>query len=238
MTTQWRATGPFIASSALFTGILDETQLFLQTYAEQEGSVDTRVANAKQLLVESLLPQRSRASRKSIVERISRRLISWNPPAWVLDDLALFAAQSSLLALKSALLLHVCRQDQLLYALVLEVVVPKWSERQTGIDSADVQRFLDGQLPQRPEIENWTRQTRERLGGTTLSLLRDYGLLQGRTNKQIVEPIVPDEVVRHVVRLLREEGISEEEIPSHPDWRLWLWNEERTRGVLSELTIG
>lgn len=238
MTTHWRATGPFIASSALFTGILDETQLFLQTYAKQEGSVDTRAASAKQLLMESLLPQRSRASRKSIVERISRRLISWNPPAWVLDDLTLFAEQSNLLALKSALLMHVCRQDQLLYALVHEVVLPKWSEGQTGMDSANVQRFLDGQLPQHPEIENWTRQTRERLGSTTLSLLRDYGLLQGRTNKQIVEPIVPAEVVRHVVRLLREEGIPGEEIPSHPDWRLWLWNEERTRRVLSELTIG
>ena len=238
MTTQWRATGPFIASSALFTGILDETQIFLLTYAEQEGPVDHRVANTKQLLVESRLPQRSRASRKSIVERISRRLISWNPPAWMLDDLALFSAQPSLLALKSALLLHVCRQDQLLYALVHEVVAPKWSERQLGIDSADVQRFLDVQIPQHPEIETWTRQTRERLGSTTLSLLRDYGLLQGKARKEIVEPIVPDDVVRHAVRLLRAEGIPEVDIPSHPDWRLWLWNEERTRRVLAELATG
>lgn len=52
MTTQWRATGSFIASSALFTGILDETQIFLLTYAEQEGDLSARVESTKQLLME------------------------------------------------------------------------------------------------------------------------------------------------------------------------------------------
>jgi len=237
MTTQWRATGPYIASSALFSGILEETRLFLQTYNTQAGDTQTRVETAKQFLRSGLLPQRSVASRKSIVERISRRLISWNPPVWVLDDLALFANQSTLLALKGALLFHVCRQDQLLYALVQEVVVPKWQDGHFGIDSGDVQRFLDIQAAQHPEVESWTRQTRDRLGTTTLTILRDYGLLEGRAPKTIIEPIIPDEVIAHALRVLQAEGIREANIPAHPDWRLWLWDEERTRRALSELAI-
>lgn len=238
MTTQWRATGSFIASSALFTGILDETQIFLLTYAEQEGDLTARVETTKQLLMEGRLPQRSRNSRRSIVDRISRRLTSWNPPTWVMDDLILFADQPARLALQAALLMHVCRQDQLLYALVHQVVVPKWFEGSNEIDSTDVQRFLDQQAPAHPEIESWTRQTRERIGSTTLAILRDYGLLQGKVRKKIAEPIVPDEVVRHVVRLLKAEGIAGPELPFHPDWQIWLWGEERTRRVLSELKIG
>ncbi|MBW7882629.1 MAG: DUF1819 family protein, partial [Caldilineaceae bacterium] len=167
MTTQWRATGPFIASSALFSGILEETQLFLLTYAEQKGTIVDRVETTKRLLVDGRLPQRSRSSRDSIVKRISRRLIGWNPPAWVLDDLAAYAAEPALLAFKAALLMHVCRQDQLLYNLVHEVVLPKWQEGHLGIDSTDVQRFLDVQVCNHPEIDSWTRQTRHRLGSTT-----------------------------------------------------------------------
>jgi hypothetical protein len=113
--------------------------------------------------------------------------------------------------------------------------MPKWYDGRPGIDSTDVQRFLDNQAPAHPEIETWTRQTRDRLGSTTLAILRDYGLLQGKAHKKIVEPIVPDEVVGHVVRLLQAEGIPDSEIPTHPDWRLWLWDENRTQRTLSEL---
>lgn len=236
MTTQWRATGPFVASSALFSGILEETQLLLQVYSELQGPSDSRMESARQLLLNGRLPQRSRASRKSIVGRVTRRLLSWGPPVWVLDDLAVFANQSSPLALKAALLMHVCRQDRLLYSLVQEMIVPKWRDGQHHVNSTDVQRFLDIQSSHHPEIETWSRQTRERLGSTTLSLLRDYGLLQGKAHKQIVEPIVPDEVVSHVVRLLRAEGVPEAAISAHSDWQLWLWDAERTRRILAQQT--
>lgn len=226
-TTQWRATGPFAASSALYSGILEETEFFLRAYAKQDGAVEARVEATKALLVEGLLPQRSRSSRVSIVSRITLRLTSWNPPAWVLDDLASFADQPSALSLQAALLMHVCRQDALLYAIVQAVVYPKWSHAHTGIGRTDIQRFLDAQIPHHPEIEGWTRQTRDRLSSMSLSILRDYGLLQGTAHKKIVEPIVPDEVVGHVVRLLQAEGVPDADIPTHPDWHLWLWPRQR-----------
>ncbi|MBW7885559.1 MAG: DUF1819 family protein [Caldilineaceae bacterium] len=114
------------------------------------------------------------------MDRIARRLTTWHPPAWVLDDLILFAGQPGRLALQAALLMHVCRQDQLLYALVRQVVGPKWDEGSPEIDSTDVQRFLDQQASAHPEIESWTRQTRERIGSTTLAILRDYVCCKAR----------------------------------------------------------
>jgi hypothetical protein len=238
MTTAWRATGPYVASSALFSGILDETQLFLQTYAEQSGSLETRIGSAKQALVGGLLPQRSRSSRISIIRRIQNRLTNWGPPAWVLDELAVFAGQASKLALKAALLVHVCRQDRLLYCLVQALIVLQWQEGPRQITNADVHRFLDDERSRHPEIDTWSRQTRDRLGSTTLAILRDYGLLQGKVRKQSVEPIVPDAAANHLARLLRAEGVVEAGIPSHPDWRLWLWDEARARHALSRDTSG
>jgi hypothetical protein len=86
---------------------------------------------------------------------------------------------------------------------------------------------LDHNLPQHPEIEGWSYQTRDRIGTMTLTLLRDYGLLQGKARKRIVQPIVSDRVVHHLVKLLAAEGIQEEEFPFHPDWQLWLWKPEQ-----------
>ena len=231
--TQWRATGPFVASSALFTGILDETQQFLLTYAEQTGSVAERVAAANQVLLQGGLPQRSRASRQSIIHRIQIRLTSWSPPAWVLEELATFAQAPTPTALRATLLLHVCRQDTLLYRIVQEVIAPSWYGGQRTIHSADIQRFLDAAAPRHPEIDTWSRQTRERLSSTTLSIFRDYGLLQGKARKQIVEPAIPDAAACHLLKLLRAEGSAEDALPTHPDWRLWLWDAARAERFLA-----
>jgi hypothetical protein len=84
--TSWRATGPYLASSTLVPGIVQDTLLFLQTYRDMNGSFDHRLAETRRLLIEQKLPQRSRASRKTMVDRIQKRLTSWNPPQWVLDD--------------------------------------------------------------------------------------------------------------------------------------------------------
>lgn len=235
MITKWRSTKPFTASSALFSGLLEETRLFLWTYAEQRGTVAKRVETTKQLLIEGRLPQRSRSSRASIVSRIGMRLTSWNPPGWVLDDLALFAGRTSPTSLQAALLIHVCRQDPFLYALVQDVIRPRWQNGTVGIEPADVQRFLDQQTPEHPEIKAWTPQTRARLASMSLTILRDYGLLEGSSRKIIVDPATPNEVAAHLSLMLEAEGVKHGDVPRHTDWQLWLWDEARARCTLAEL---
>ncbi|MFZ1466024.1 MAG: BrxA family protein [Anaerolineae bacterium] len=228
--TTWRATGPYLPTNASKTGLLDETRQFLVTYARRRD-VD---ATARELL-DGALPQRSRETRRTIVRIIETRLTRWNPPDWVLSDLVAFAAAHDTDTLKSALLLHAARQDVLLVDAVLHVIVPRWAEHTLEISRADVQRYLDAAEPLHPEIAGWSRETREKLTGNLLSILRDYGLLVGTAAKRIVAPIVPPGVVAHLARLLIAEGISPEELPLHPDWRLWLWEPERAARALANL---
>jgi Putative inner membrane protein (DUF1819) len=164
-------------------------------------------------------------------------LTRWNPPDWVLSELAAFANRHDTDALKSALLLHAARQDALLYDVVLQVVGSRWTEHEQEVARVDVQRFLDAAEPSHPEIAGWSRETREKLAGNLLSILRDYGLLVGTATKRIVEPIVPAGVVAHLARLLLAEGFSAEELPLHPDWRLWLWGPERAARALPTLPL-
>lgn len=229
---QWRAANIYATKSTSKTGLLDETRLFLTTYASLGDLKATHRA-----LIDGGLPQRSRSTRQTIVDNIKKRLISWNPPAWVVDDLAAFAQEEAPVALQAALLIHVPRQDRLLYDVVQQLIVPRWETGATLVLREDVQRYLDDKTPTHPEIGTWTHGTREKLAGNLLSILRDYGLLKGKERKQIVEPVVPAHVVQHLARLLQAAGIAAGELAHHPDWRLWLWDAARAEQALANLKI-
>ncbi len=227
---RWRAAGVYLPNNTSKTGLLEETRSFLLNYRRFHDA-----GAALRALVDGELPQRSRTTRQNIATVIGQRLLRWNPPTWVLDDLAQFAAETDPAPLKAALLLHVPRQDLLLYDLVQNLMLPRWQSGEFQIIRGDVQRFLDHGAPEHPEVETWSHGTREKLAGNLLTILRDYGLLTGTARKQIVEPIVPLPVAQHLARLLASEGIAASEAAQHPDWRLWLWGERRVTAALGEL---
>jgi hypothetical protein len=224
----WRTTGGYLPTNASKTGLLEETRTFLLALDQLES-----ISAARQALVDGELPQRSRETRDTIVGIIQQRLTRWFPPAWVYRDLIRFAHDRSQPSLPAALLIHVVRQDALLADFVQREIRPRWERGDHVLVRADVQRFLDQALEHHPEIDAWSRETREKLAGNMLSILRDYGLLRGREKKQIVEPLVPSAVVEHLIRLLRAEGVAEEALADHPDWSIWLWDKRRASQALA-----
>ena len=231
-TTGWRATGSYLLRLASKTSLIEETRQFLLTYERVRDIEATR-----QALVNGGLPQRSRATRQTILEIVQIRLTRWHPPAWVLNDLITFAQDGYQAELQAALLLHTARQDNLLYDFIQQVVVPNWFAGERELIRADVQRFLDSVQSAHPEVENWSHSTREKLSSNVLTTLRDFGLLQGTVTKQIVEPIVPPVVLQHLIRLLQAEGIPLEQVAHHPDWQLWLWDATRAQKAIEMLNL-
>jgi Putative inner membrane protein (DUF1819) len=228
----WRASGSYLLRLASKTSLLEESRLFLQAYARL-GNIEA----ARQALVNGGLPQRSRATRQTILEIVQIRLSRWNPPAWVLDDHVMFAQDGYQVELQAALLLHSARQDNLLYDIIQHVVVSRWLEGERELIRADIQRFLDTAQSVHPEIAGWSYSTRKKVSSNALATLRDFGLLEGTVSKHIVEPIVPQAVVNHLIRLLREEGITEEELAHHPDWHLWLWDADRAQKAIDTTVL-
>jgi len=229
---QWRATGPYSPVNASKAGLTYETRKFFETYA-QLGDI----AATRRMLVNGTLPQRSRETRQTIVTIIQQRLIRWSPPRWVYEDLVMFAHANDQPLFQAALLLHVVRQDALLYDFVQHVAVPRWQHGDHVLIRADVQHFLDHMQLHHPEIERWSHATREKLAGNVLSILRDYGLLRGREQKQIVEPLVPLPVADHLVRLLLAEGVAPESVADHSDWQIWLWKPQQVRTMLHTVEV-
>jgi hypothetical protein len=232
--TNWRATGSYLLRLASKTSLIEETRQFLLDYSRVRDIEATR-----QALVNGGLPQRSRATRVTIVEIVQIRLTRWHPPAWVLDDLIAFAQDGHQTDLQAALLLHTARQDNLFYDIIQQIIAPRWFAGERDLVRADVQRFLDSLQSTHPEVAGWSHSTRQKLSSNVLTTLRDFGLLQvqGKVSKQIVEPIVPPTVVQHLVRLLQAEGIPPEQIAHHPDWQLWLWDATRAQKAIETLNL-
>jgi hypothetical protein len=230
--TRWRAAGPFASNNSSKTGIIDEIGVYLSSLERTGDPAATRAE-----LLDGGLGQKSRSGRETIVRIIQDRLVRWSPPWWVLEDLVEYARDYDRTKLRAGLLLHTIRQDTLLNDFVHLVIVPRWKDGNHFISRSDMQAFLDKAEPQHPEISRWSVQTREKLAGNALSILRDYGLLEGEQRKHIVEPTVPHEVSAHLVRLLQEEGIPTEEIPYHPDWQIWLMDSARVKAEIAALQL-
>jgi len=215
----WRTVAHYSPTLASKSSLLEETKLFLASYT-QTGS--TKLAS--QMLIDTVLPQRSRQTRKTIVRILRTRLVQWNPPSWVLDELALFAQDQHPDTFRLAMLLHIARQDRLLYDFVQQVIVPRWYAKTYKVLRSDVQGFLDDVQEEHLEITHWSYTTREKLSRNALTVLRDCKLLKGDAYKHIVSPTVPQQVVRHLIHLLLAEGINADNLAHHPDWQLWLWD--------------
>jgi len=215
-------------------GLVEETRVTLLAY----GRLGSWAAVRRELL-DGGLPQRSRVTRETIAKVLADRLSAWDPPTWVCSDLVAAASRPDDQELYLLLLLHTARQDALLYDVVQEVIWPRWSDGLAALGRADVQRFLDQALPAHPEIDRWSVATREKLAGNLLTILRDYGLLQGLrggVTKRITEPVVSPWAAGHLARLLREEDVPSDELAEHPDWRLWLLDVSHTRALLVRVT--
>src|SRR5258707_15865038 len=74
-TTSWRASGPYLPTLASKTSLIEETRQFLLTYARL-GDVEA----TRQALVNGGLPQRSRATRATIIKIVQVRLTRWGRP--------------------------------------------------------------------------------------------------------------------------------------------------------------
>jgi len=225
---EWRATGPYLPTAASKNGLIAETRIFLRAYAASSS-----VSQARDDLVDRLLPQRSRETRVVIMRNVLARLTRWNPPAWVLDDLVKASMQEDLGRLRTLLLTHHARQETLLYDTVQELVVPHWQRGEPQLNRDDALAFLTERAARHAEIDSWSYEARVKIAGNLLTTLRDYGLLVGRQIRQIVEPVVDAPAFGHLARLLTEEGLPEDRLADHPDWRLWLMPPERVQAQLA-----
>jgi bacteriophage exclusion system BrxA-like protein len=171
-----------------------------------------------------LLRQPARETRHRIWEALHWRYFAWNPPRWVLADLAEAARDDATdRRFVGLAYVHYARHDRLTFDFVTDRLCTLWKNRAFQVRRDDVLDFLADQETRDAAVKRWRESTRKKLAGNVLSALRDFGVLTGVQRKSLQRPVVAPEVVLHLCRVLDGEGLRGRALLDARDWRLFLW---------------
>ena len=228
----FRDKGPYSSRNTSKGALVGETARVLTGLLRTEVIAEVR----RQVLTGSMLPQRSRNTRRHIWTAINRRYLSLMPN-WAVNDLAGSASGfPSNRSFISLIYLHFCFRDRLTYDFVTRVVWRHWIQNRLNIAREDVLSFLDEAAGEHKQIRDWSTSSRLKLAGNVLTALRDFGLLKGIQRKSIIKPDLPASTAEHLVRLETNEGLRGSEVLQSSDWKLFLRTENEVAELLQKLS--
>lgn len=137
-------------------------------------------------------------------------------------------------ALDCILYFHSARADQLLHDAVTEILVPMHQQGLVDINIQDFQRSLAKWVEEGKTTGHWSEATINRIAQGLLSALRDYGVLQGASNKKITAMFLPIEAFAYIVFYLRQLQPSGAKLLELPDWKLFFLTKEGVERLLFE----
>jgi len=183
-----------------------------------------------------VLRKASYETRQRVMDLLTYRYF-WPGGDWSVQSLAKATeAGAKSPAFLSLAYLYYALRDRFAFEFVVGLVWERWRNRSTSITQADLLQFLEQQAAEEPHISRWRESTRIKLAQSTLSALRDFGLLRGTQNKQIQKPVIAPETTFHLLCVLLAEGQDARSIVEARDWRLFLWSESEVAQALGELS--
>ncbi len=228
-----RDIGEYSARNSSKGALLDEAARVFQSISKG-ATLDTV---REDVFRGTLLTQRSFHNRKRIWTSISHRYLLKDEP-WLeslLSQESHLGPQSS--EFKSLLYLLYALRDRLTFDFVTKVLWAKGQQTRAAISRNDVLDLLGAAVPDRPQIDRWSEATRKKLAGSILTALRDFGVLEGKQKKILVQPPLPLSTAEIIVRILVREGCRGRQILESHIWRLFFLKESDVAQVLSRLAI-
>lgn len=183
----------------------------------------------------TLLNQRSTYNRKRIWTSVQTRYLVEGAD-WLTALLVEKSVQGSHDPEFVALLyLLYALRDRLTYDVITQVLCSKSPDGRAVVSRNDVLDLLNHAAAQQPQIERWSEATRIKLAGSILTALRDFGVLQGKQKKVLLQPPLPLSAAAALVRLLVAEGRRGKQVLQDSTWRLFLLSEANVSQVLGKL---
>ena len=183
----------------------------------------------------TVLRQRTRVSRQRVWQMLHYRLFA-HQTQWVIKALkeALGSGPHSPEFVSLLYVLYALR-DRLSFDIVTELLWRRWLDRRLDIARNDVMSFLDEAAEAEPQIRRWSLSSREKLAGSILTAIRDFGVMDGKQKKRIACPILPSTTAEHVLHILTAEGVGGADVLRDPTWRLFLCSETDVANALCGL---
>ena len=133
-----------------------------------------------------------------------------------------------------ALYFHAAGADLLLHDTVTEILAPLAAGGRAGVSPAEMQKALKKWVEAGLTSARWSDGTTLRVAQGLLSTLRDFGVLEGATNKRIATVYLPVEVFAYVAFHLKRRHTSGAKLLDDPDWGLFFLDREGVERFLFE----
>jgi len=211
--------------------LLDETLAVLQQIDRGHSPDQVRAM----VMDQDLLGKMTVRTREAVWKNIHARYLRHGDRARVLARMVVHAPDRQTQRL--VLFYELCRSTPVLRDTTIYCVYPRYAAGFSGIDKADIQRYFDQITPEHPELSEWSPQTRDKVVSNILTILRDFGLLEGSQRKQFARLYVPLPAFVYVLYRLAGDGLTTpQELLGVEDWRLFFLEPADVVTLLDEAT--
>jgi hypothetical protein len=210
--------------------VIDETRILLDLFNPQ---IDIN-RWVEEIIKENALGKVSRARTSEIINRyfLARYVNGYPKDAW--KPLKILCSKGvDLPIIRSIMYYHTAKIDDFLFDFVADEVFERYYSGRTDISADDVYRFIEASVQDRFE-KPWSESVKGRLSRGIMSVLRDFGILEGRSKKRIANFYLPVEAFVYVAFIIHSNVSTGEMIVNHTDWKLFLLKPRAVESIFLE----
>jgi len=128
-------------------------------------------------------------------------------------------------------------QDPLVSLLTTEFLYSEFHKGSLTVRKEDVIEFLDQSKSEYPVIGSWSENTLLSVAEHYLAAMKNFGLLEGNTQKEFRYVYLPEQVILYVLYSLFEDGTTTaEDVVDHQAWKLLLMDTDDVRDRLHDVS--
>ena len=179
-----------------------------------------------------MLGKTSRSRAEDVLAIFRQRYLAEETVARALATL--MRHQSDGNTLDRILYFHAVSADSLLHDVVIELLVPHWSQGTMEIDVREIELALRKWVEEGKTSSPWGDSTIRRVTQGVLSTLRDFGVLQGAVNKRIAPAYLSIQAFAYIAFYLKQHQPSGTKLVDLVDWKLFFLPREGVERFLLE----
>jgi hypothetical protein len=221
--------GQYYSSKILKSGaILSETKILLANWDDSASIQD----NFNRFRQSNILGKASRSRVDDILKAFRLRYLN---EVQVTEALIyLIRAKLSTNSLDQILYFHVARSDPLIHDFVIEALWPRYQRGRQDILVKDAESWIREKVSKGVTTSSWSENTIVRSARGLMSTLRDFGILQGLSNKSLVPAYLPVDAFSYVAFYLSRLQPSGKRLLESKEWQLFFLETEAVEHLFME----